>query len=292
MNTQEIENALHEDGFYRFQALEVNEVAYLNTLCSKYLGTAQSDFVSSSHILDWEDSSFINQEIHKILKDKMEKMLPGLELLGGTLATKIKGKSPLNAHKDWTIVDESRFNSYNLWIPLVDTNKNNGTLGLWPGSHLWNEQPRGFSIPDPYDQFTEKIIPIGFEPILNAGEAILYNHKLLHFSRPNRTDQPRNVAIIGMKDKEATLQVSIYDQLKINSYAVTEADFYRFDAAKIMADKPLINTIDQKNHHNQWNEIYQDYFDHLPTKYKNLVEKGNPFTNIWKKLKASFNPAK
>ncbi len=233
---------INTNGFVIVDILNSNEIIYLNELCNKYLQNSNTEFVSTSHILNKEDSDFINNELHRILNKKFEELFPDLTLLGGTLATKVKGKSNLLAHQDWTIVDESKYNSYNLWIPLIDTNSENGTLGLIVGSHKWKLQIRGFNIPNPYEKFTMEFLNTGYEPNLKAGQAILYNHKLVHYSRPNRTNKNRNTAIIGVKDKLADLQISFcVDDKNIETYLVNKEDFYKFDANTIRLNNPIIN---------------------------------------------------
>ncbi|MFN8295431.1 MAG: phytanoyl-CoA dioxygenase family protein [Chitinophagales bacterium] len=221
-------------GYCILDVLNKEDVVYLNSLCEKYLGNQNGEFIASSHILNKIDSDFINGELKRLLKAKIENVFPELELLGGTLATKRHGNNNLDVHRDWTIVDEPKYTSYNLWIALVDTNSENGTLGLIEGSHLNCSEVRGHKIPNPYLKETDSYIKRGTEPLLNAGQAILYDHRLLHYSRPNRTKYNRNVAIVGVKPKEANLQVSILvSKDKIETYQVTQDDFYRFDDEKI-----------------------------------------------------------
>jgi hypothetical protein len=276
-----LNNTLLADGFVIVDILDSAEIIYLNELCNKYLTNTQSDFIAASHFLSQAESNFINEELHTILKPKMQKLFPNLELLGGTLATKIKGKSNLKAHNDWDIVDEHQFKSYNLWLTLVDTNKKNGTLGLIPNSHLWQHHHRGFNIPSTFETYTEKFIKIGFEPDLRAGQAILYNHKLIHYSRPNITDNPRNVAIVGMKDRESSLQVSFsLDNKNIETYVVEESDFYNFDAQKIKEHKILISKECVQNQYKDWDDIYATYTKYINEKYF-VADK----ISIWNKLK-------
>ena len=236
---------LETNGFVIIDVLENDSIIYLNQLCDKYLQINHTDFISSSHILDKVDSDFINQELHKLVHLKFEKLFPELQLLGGTLATKIKGKSNVEAHQDWTIVDEQKYNSYNLWIPLVDTNKNNGTLGIIPGSHLWNHPLRGLNIPNIFEKYTNLFLRIGYEPELCKGNAILYNHKLIHYSRANKSTEPRNVAIIGAKDKNADLIVSFCaDKSNVETYKVIEEDFYAFNYELIRNTRQKIYTLE------------------------------------------------
>ncbi len=245
-----------EDGYCIVDALDSSEVTYLNELCVRYLHSQDGEFISSSHFLDRTTSDFINDEIHRLLKDKMYVQFPDLELLGGTLATKLMGKNNLVAHQDWSIVDETLFSSYNLWIALVDTDKENGTLGVVKGSHLWCDSVRGLNIPNPYDKYTDKFLKIGEEPRLKAGQAILYDHRLIHYSRPNRTRHPRNVAIVGMKPQQAALRVSFsMNGIEVLTYAVEEQDFYRFDVNNVIANRMVIgkNKLEYKVY--TWREI-------------------------------------
>lgn len=278
---------LKTNGFVIIDILNSNEIIYLNELCNKYLKNLGTEFVSSSHILNKIESDIINNELHLILNKKFEKLFPELELLGGTLATKVKGKSNLSAHQDWTIVDESKYNSYNLWIPLVDTNSKNGTLGLIVGSHKWNLQIRGFNIPNPYEKFTKEFLKIGYEPNLKAGQAILYNHKLVHYSRPNRTNKNRNTAIIGIKDKLADLQISFcVDDKNIETYTISESDFYRFDAKKISQVNSKITSETVVNTLINWNEIDKKFNSSLPKGFNYLTKNGKFF---FSKLLDKFN---
>ena len=262
------------NGFVIVDLLSKDEVVYLNKLCGQYLQITQTDFVSSSHILNQKDSDFINDELHKILQHKFESLFPTLQLLGGTLATKIKGKSNLEAHQDWTIVDENKFNSYNLWIPLVDTNSENGTLGLIPGSHKWNNNLRGFNIPNDYGKFTKQFLQIGCEPSINAGQAILYNHKLVHYSRPNITNENRNVSIVGVKEKAADLRISFcLDNKEIETYTMSEVEFYKFDAQKIKANKQFIEANKLNSNKLNWKNILNKYTENLPEEFQYLISK-------------------
>lgn len=264
---------LANNGFVMIDILSSNDVAYLNELCNKFLQNASTDFVSSSHILNKADSDFINDELHKILQHKFENLFPELQLLGGTLAAKVKGKSNLEAHQDWTIVDEQKYNSYNLWIPLVDTDSNNGTLGLIVGSHQWTQDVRGFNIPNSYGKYTKQFLEIGFEPTLKAGQAILYNHKLIHYSRPNTTQQNRNVAIVGVKDKAADLQISFsLDNIHVGTYIMNEEGFYRFDAKKISQTNTLISTQSFSERTIKWNEIMDKFNANLSEEFLYLAE--------------------
>lgn len=238
-NNIELNDFLNENGFAIVDFLSEDVLYQLKELANKYLPKDGKDFISTSHFLDLETSKKLNQSIKNILTNDLQKLFPHLKQLGGTLASKYKNKSILKAHQDWTIVDEAKYNSYNLWMPLVNTNSKNGTLGLIPKSHKWFNNLRGFGIENSLEQYSKKIIKFGYEPSLKAGQAILYNHKLIHYSMPNTTNVKRDVLIVGMIDAEADLQISIQTANGINTYQTKEEDFYLFDAAKIQINNKI-----------------------------------------------------
>ena len=243
------------------------------------------DFISSSHFLNKEDSTYINQQLHHILQEKISILFPELELLGGTLATKRKGKNILKAHNDWSIVDETKYNSYNLWTTLVDTNKQNGTLGVIPGSHLWKTGIRGFQILNEYENFSNQFLKIGYEPELKSGQAILYNHKLVHYSRPNTTDIARNVGIIGVKDKTAALQVAIGTaNNNIEIYQADEEDFYTFNAESIRAKNQLLQQTKMPNSTLTWQKIEAEFHQHLPNDFLYLQQNNKSWIEKIKRI--------
>lgn len=106
-------------------------------------------------------------------------------------------------HADWTYVDESMLNSYSIWIPLVDTSEENGCFGLIPYSqHLSNgiRGPRilqwNYPTNDLLINAMGKLLPI------KAGQAIVYNHRVLHYSPANKTATIRpavNIAVVPTK---------------------------------------------------------------------------------------------
>ncbi|HNF47904.1 MAG TPA: phytanoyl-CoA dioxygenase family protein [Chitinophagales bacterium] len=281
-----LQKLLALQGFCIFRMLHEDDILKLNSYCNTLFDNHKQEFVSSSHFLPYDESVRINNILHAILNKPFVEMFPYLQLLGGTLAAKYKSSSILKAHNDWSIVDESHYNSYNLWIPLVDTNKENGTLGLIPGSHLWKQNLRGLNIPGSFEKYTDKLMKTGYEPALQAGEVILYNHKLVHYSRPNTTAKPRHVAIIGAKDKDAELQVSFcLDGKNIETYKAQEEDFYVFDAELIKQRNRLINTQTILQTNVSWTEIEVEFKTNLPEMFLNLIPERQSFiTKLLQKI--------
>lgn len=95
-------------------------------------------------------------------------------------------------HVDWTFLDESKYSSVTIWCPLVDTTVDNGTLGLVSGSHRRIDFLRAANIPT-FERCEQAVADIEDRPVvsLRAGQAIILDNRVVHFSPPNVTETPR-----------------------------------------------------------------------------------------------------
>lgn len=236
-----MENALLEKyGYIIFDFLNQEELDLIKKLSDLYIPSDVKGFYSTSHFLNVSESIELNKKLFSIVQQKFEALFVGLELTGGTFATKKMGNSVVDAHQDWTIVDETKYRSYNLWIPLVDTNKENGTLALVSGSHKWFEFKRGMNVKNPFLDFTNLFLNYCDEPILKMGQAILYDHRLIHLSRGNNTNSNRDTLIFGVKEKEAKVILCIAEDNLLSEYEMEIADYYRMDVEQIKRKNKLI----------------------------------------------------
>ena len=99
-------------------------------------------------------------------------------------------------HQDEAYWDTSlSYHAVGAWMPLDDTDIDNGCLWFLPGSHLGpllphrhlhgDESIHGLELVDPIDTFDAVPVP------LRAGGASFHHPRTLHHSRPNRTDRRR-----------------------------------------------------------------------------------------------------
>jgi hypothetical protein len=115
-------------------------------------------------------------------------------------------KSFVPPHQDWTMVDETRFYSLNIWCPLVDTNPENGNIGVVSGSHRWWPTLRGTPfILQPYHGHDALLTAAATYLPLKAGEAIVMDNRTIHTSPANRSTQARVAAGLGIVPKGAEL---------------------------------------------------------------------------------------
>tara|TARA_B110000483_G_C18185310_1_gene538636 strand:- start:53 stop:937 length:885 start_codon:yes stop_codon:yes gene_type:complete len=148
--------------------------------------------------IDNNIKSFFSQSLKNVLNDH--------QLVWGNFMVKAPKAQNMELHADWSYVDEFKFVSMNVWAPLQDTNIKNGTLWVVPNSHKVIKSIRGINLPQYYfkqnDLFKKKYgIPIN----LKAGQAIIYDHRLIHYSYPNFSSKKRIAATLIVAPSKAEL---------------------------------------------------------------------------------------
>lgn len=150
----------------------------------------------------------------------------------GNFFTKPAGAEAMPLHADLQYVDEPEHLSLNIWCPLVDTTEENGAFGVVPRSHLVSDQLRGVRLPQYYARHAEEIRNCcGIILQMKAGEAVIYDHRLLHFSLPNRSSQQRLAA---------TLVVVPAEEQVVHYYADVEGE--NFDEYRLTGVQDFLRT--------------------------------------------------
>lgn len=107
-------------------------------------------------------------------------------------------------HQDPSLVDERRFRGVTVWIPLEDTDADNGALHVVPGSHRLSTQLRRSDVDrSPFVGLDDVVVSqLGRVVPTTAGEALVFDNRLIHYSLPNRSDRPRVVLSLGVRPRE------------------------------------------------------------------------------------------
>ncbi len=201
----------------------------LEKLISYYTNVQKEEpnhFYSSTHSPDHSFRRETSNFIKKTVAERMEQFFCGYDLLGGAFVVKpSNGKGLLPPHQDWNIVDERITRSYNLWIPLIDVTVENGAVYVLPGSHNKIFTHRGPGIPSLFKNI-EPHVWTSLEALpMKAGEALLYDHALVHASPNNNTNKMRLGIVCGIIPQNQNMQLYYGQDGEINSYKVTE-DFF------------------------------------------------------------------
>jgi len=179
---------LAQEGYVVVQLLDDAGVKGLTELFNAAHNSEINPFYATAHHESPEFRNSMSEVIIRAISNPVDELFDDCKLLGGSFIVKTQSDhSLLQPHQDWNIVDENEFRSFNIWIPLVDLNENNGAIEVLPKSHDWVRGFRHSSIPCAY-QSVHHLVWENMKPLyLKAGEALIYDHSLLHASKANNS---------------------------------------------------------------------------------------------------------
>ncbi|QXC60297.1 phytanoyl-CoA dioxygenase family protein [Aquihabitans sp. G128] len=125
---------------------------------------------------------------------------PGaVEVLGGPFVSKPASPNSFRLpHQDPTSIDERRHVSLSVWVPLVDSTRENGALEVLAGSHLMGNHPRPPDVESLHPDLAAEALRSSTAIELEAGSMMVIDGAVIHHSLPNRTDRGRVAAIAGV----------------------------------------------------------------------------------------------
>jgi len=224
---------LFEQGYITLPFLESDEIAKLRELFWTYHSQEEvQGLYVSAHYKEEDQIQRISDSIQQIFKRAIDEHIENGMTLGGTFISKPPHQTePLQPHQDWSIVDESRFRSYTIWVPLDDVTEENGCMYVLPKSHDYVRGYRHISIDSVFGQIYDTVWQ-HMEPVhLKAGEAIVFDHALGHASKPNTSEKIRIAATYSLISNKPEMRFYWNNNGVVEEY-VGESDFYNTPEAK------------------------------------------------------------
>ena len=107
----------------------------------------------------------IFDEIHAYTKDIVDELLVDYEPLVINIHDKPPGPNThLGIHQNPSFVQEPGHKSVTIWIPMIDTHRANGGLGVLPGSHDVFDAERAANMPDVFQDIAHQLTEQGGVP--------------------------------------------------------------------------------------------------------------------------------
>jgi len=232
--------------------------------------SANSSFEKTYH-LTFLDTNFeykrrAKELITETFGEKIKAILPDFRILDKNFFIKPPGTGELNVHRNWTFVRDQRVRTFTVWCPLVDVDETNGTIQLVTGSHRFCREVVSPTVATFFEGFQSAIIDEYSTPIeMKAGEALIFDDQIIHWSGNNMSDKPRPAVVMACVpvDEET---VFYFSDMKPGStlldvYKIDYRFFDDFSALKL-ANRP------------QGLESYGTFElrDHRPISYEEFVD--------------------
>lgn len=186
-------------------------------------------------------SDVINRNVKTILP-RMFNMNKVAHHTGGAFVIKPPHEnSDLAPHQDSSFIDETKDYSLFMWVPFCDVTEENGAILVLPGSHLWGNVQRGFSVPWNLEKHVDLMYKYMFPVYAKAGDVLIFDPALVHASAPNLSKETRHAITITVVRDNPRLLYYYRDKLMpsdvIDRFWVDEEFFRTYDFASRPDDK-------------------------------------------------------
>lgn len=273
LKDEKLEKRLLDDGYLIIRNfLSAEAVAQLTEYYESNLFEIDRDtiFNTIAHTNDIDYKKRTIDEITSVYRPFCDKYFTDYKLFGGSFVVKPGGgKGTSQPHIDWTTVDEEKFRSFSLWIPLIELNKRNGALGAVKGSHKFNQLFRGPNIPDQIIDLRDWFWENSETEYLAPGDVFIYDYRTVHCSRENFTPTPRVAVSCSITSTNAQTLVYFWnEQQKIVSAYKSTIEMY-------LDGKTIVSLPENSKPLKYWdyrpNQLSKADFPHVGIKSSNSV---------------------
>lgn len=251
VNTQLFLNQSLQDDFDRYGYVVVpflskENIDELKTFFYEMHKEIPDGFYSSSFNTDEKHKAEVNAKVEGVFEEKVGELFTDIRKLGSCFLNKQPGaESEMPIHQDWTVVDESKYASVTIWVPLQDVDVSNGAIQVIDGSHRFSDAIRSPSLKDPLDDIRGelrkdlKLLP------MKAGEAFIFNQALMHSSPPNMSENSRIAVTYGLIHTNADLRFYHSNESGVlEQYAVNDSFFQEYNTQ--IGERPKNATLVQE----------------------------------------------
>lgn len=202
----ELQKEFEINGYVILPILNLKEVEILNSFFFEINLSGSNTFFSSIFSSDSNLKKKTDEGIKQVIAEKIDNVLNNYKLVVANFVVKFPGENSIvHPHQDWSFVDEDLYTSLNFWIPLTQTDINSGSLHVYPGSHKWPKTYRGTNIELALDRIFSVLTKQMLELKVPIGNAVVYDHRLIHGSPSNMSKKPRIAAAVTVIPQIAEL---------------------------------------------------------------------------------------
>lgn len=197
--------AFNRDGYLLLEALDGGTIKRMEEF---FLLSTDQDFTgcqSSLELRSPDQKAKIYDFLRRVFEDRISEYIENYRAIAATFVSKKSdAHSVVRWHRDWAFVNEAAYSSVGLWIPLCETDANNGALTVLKGSHQIKQNVRGSNIPPRINVTADLAAKYLTLLPMKPGWILFYDHRLIHGSEANRSGRPRTAASITVIPVEAT----------------------------------------------------------------------------------------
>jgi hypothetical protein len=235
------EAQFQKEGYVHIPFLSEVEVTHLWDQFSEVLKTSGGHVSPRDAGLDMDyeityDFTFIDKNpehkkqvlkvIDAVFRPHYEKILDNYKPIIANYIRKESETGEVPMHQNWAFANEHKCNTVSIWVPLVDSHRGNGALEVVPRSHKRFGQLRGPMIPWELESIKDEIIKNDLVTCdIKAGEAIILDDSIVHYSHSNTTKDLRiAIQLILVPNELPCIHYHMNQQVSAEVVNVLEVD--------------------------------------------------------------------
>ncbi|QAY78743.1 phytanoyl-CoA dioxygenase family protein [Sphingosinicella sp. BN140058] len=153
------------------------------------------DDLRQGHISYYNDNGAYQEDVAALVRAALAPALPrivsGYRVSAGGAFVKPPGGGEMGVHCDYRATNDPDAVTFTIWCALDDADEENGALCMLPGSHKVEGQIIGPGVSPYFEAYPDRIKPRSRPVPVRAGEALLFQTGMIHWSLPNHSDRPR-----------------------------------------------------------------------------------------------------
>lgn len=235
LNDDEQQREFIKKGYVRVPMLSTEEVNYVLDEMSRLrpddgfnpdgTGIYKNTFHCSFLDLNVPFKREVHNLVQKVFVPYVEKYLAGYHIMNANFYVKPPHQGDFRVHQNWPIMEDLNDTSVTIWCPLQDTYRENGTLQVVEGSHKIVPHVEGPAAPEYFYDIRDVLFEKWLKPIdVKAGEGIIFDDGLIHWTARNDSDAPRIALQILCTPKETVPVYYYFDPEYPDRFEVIEVD--------------------------------------------------------------------
>lgn len=195
-----------QNGFVKLQMFTPQHLKAIQEVFSKYIDINKVEGVYDSMANETpETNTRIHKELENILRTAFQQHFDNYQLICSVFFVKNKSEaSKVSIHVDPSLTS-SDYNHFGIWIPLVSIDKKMGGFYLLKNSQKLLPRYYHPDMPAPFLEISSSVEPLMEEVLFKAGEVLIFDNSIAHYTGPNVSKQPRIALIVKIIDANAPL---------------------------------------------------------------------------------------
>jgi hypothetical protein len=189
-------------GYNRVPMLSAEEISYILARLATlrpddgFAPTGRDGFTFRYHCSFLDTNVGYKRAAHQLIQSVFAphaaRYLNGYEILNCNFYVKPPHTGEFAIHQNWPAIADLNDTTVTIWCPLADVVETNGALQFVEGSHKILPHAEGPNSEGYFRNFREALIRKYLTPIpMSAGEALIFDDGLIHWSANNDSDAAR-----------------------------------------------------------------------------------------------------